>query len=53
MFVCSFHSLSQCPSNNKVVVKKLCLKEKKKKKKMLAQSVKSSCREAVLLDMYL
>lgn len=51
-FVSSFHSLSQCPSNNKVVVTKLCLKNLKKKKKV-STNVKSSCREAVVLDMYL
>lgn len=52
MFVSSFHSLSQCPSNNEVVVTKLCFK-KKKKKKEVSTNVKSSCREAVVLDMYL
>ena len=59
-FVSSFHSLSQCPSNNKVVVTKLCLKNKKWRKKKtrwktkkVSTNVKSSCREAVVLDMYL
>lgn len=33
-FVSSFHSLSQCPSNNEVVVTKLCFKMKKEKKKL-------------------
>lgn len=56
-FVSSFHSLSQCPSNNKVVVTKLCLKSEEKKPqqktKKVSTNVKSSCREAVVLDMYL
>lgn len=54
-FVSSFQSLSQCPSNNKVVVTKLCLKKKRNKinSKKVSTNVKSSCREAVVLDMYL
>lgn len=48
-------TVKMSPSNNNSVVEKLYFgkKKKKKKKKKLAQHVKSSCPEAVLLDMYL